>query len=146
MELEKSEQFLLQNFELFKVIESIIENGKICINELDRLREREKFKDIYPKGISTLRRKLNKMVECKYLRKESAREHEKNKAHFVYCCTENLKKSMILLHNRLSALIHTSFEIDEIENLDVKLLDDLISRGQLFEMQKSARALGSNLS
>ena len=142
MELEESDQFLSEYFELFDIIEFIIENGIICIKEL----EQEKYKDIYPKDISTLRKKLNKMVERKYLRKEPARWHDKNKSHFVYCSTENLEELLILLHNRLSALIHKSFKIKEIENLDVKLLEDLISRGQLFEMQKSAKASGANFS
>lgn len=142
MELEESDQFLLKYFELFNIIESIIENGIICINEL----EQEKYKDIFPKDITTLRKKLNEMVERKYLRKEPARWHDKNKSHIVYCCTENLKEIIILMHNRLSALIHKSFKIEEIENLDGKLLEDLISRGQLFEMQKSAKASGANFS
>ena len=142
MELKESDRFLLQYFELFNIIELIIENGKIYFNEL----EQEKYKDIYPKHISTLRRKLNEMVELKYLRIESARDHEINNTHIIYCSTGNLEKLIILLHNRLSALIHKSFKIKEIENLDVKLLEDLISRGQLFETQKSAKALGANSS
>lgn len=142
MELEESDQFLLKYFDLYKIFELIIENGKIYFNEL----EQEKYKDIYPKHISTLRKKLNEMIELKYLRIESAREHEINKSHIVYCSTGNLEKLIILLYNRLSALIHKSFKIKDIENLDVKLLEDLISRGQLFETQKSAKALGANFS
>lgn len=142
MELEESDQFLSEYFELFNIIEFIIENGKIYFNEL----EQEKYKDLYPKDISTLRKKLNKMVERKYLRIESARDHEINNAHIFYCSTGNLEELIILLYNRLSAFINKSFKIKEIENLDVKLLEDLISRAQLFETQKSAKAIGANYS
>ncbi len=146
MELEEFDKFLMEFFELFKVIETIIENKKICIQELNRLKDHENNKNIYSKSISTLRRKLNKMVDHKYLQKESARWHDKDNAHFVYLNTPNLEEILILIYNRLSALINRKFDIDVIEKLDVRLLEDLISRVRLYEMQRSAKALGSNLS
>ena len=144
MGLKEFDWFLLKYFELFKVIELIIKNGKICVNELDRPKEQEKYQDIFPKSIFTLRRKLNEMVESKLLQKETTKEHEKNNAHYVYSNTGNLEELIILLHNRLSVLIKESINLKEIKYLDIKLLEDLISRGRLFETQKSAKVLETN--
>jgi hypothetical protein len=146
MELEESDKFLMEFFELFKVIERIVENDNICIKELNRPKDHENNKKIYSKSISTLRRKLNKMVDYKYLLKESARRHDKDNAHFVYGKTDNLQEILILMHNRLSILINRKIDKAVIEKLDVRLLEDLISRVRLNEMLNTTKALGSNLS
>lgn len=144
-ELKELDRFLLEFFELFKVIELIIEKGFICFKELDRPENQEEGTSIYSKSISTLRRKLNKMVGRKYLQKEPARWHDKDNAHFTYNSTQNLKKILVLLHNRLSALlINRKISLDVIEKLDVELLERLISRVQLYEIEKSAKILGTN--
>ena len=140
-ELKELDRFLQEFFDLFKVIELIIEKGFICFKELYKPENQEEGTNIYSKGISTLRREINKMVDCNYLQKESARRHKKKKSHFAYAGTQNLKIILVLLHNRLSALLinYDKIDLDVIEKLDVELLERLISRMRLYETKKSAK-------
>lgn len=152
-ELNELDQFLSHHFDLFEIIEDIIENRFVCFKELHKSENQGEDTCVYSKSVFTLRKDLNEMANRKYLqkkrivrekRKEPTTEKNIDNAHYTYHSTETLERLIVLMHNRLSALINKSFNLKEIKFLDVKLLEDLISRLNLYEEIKTAKALGTN--
>jgi len=93
-------------FSLFRVLEHIKFHGKLCVNELQTdpwLHEK-----LYPKSISTLRRKLNSLVKHGILSKESARTYDIPHAHHVYFATPKLQSVMVAIRNYLLEILNKS--------------------------------------
>lgn len=104
MESEEFDKIIMRYFAIFPVIEYIIQNGKLCVSELQK--NPSLHEKLYSKSISTLRRKLNTLVERGLLSKESTREQDTPEKHDVYFSTPKLESMLISISDLLFDVLH----------------------------------------
>lgn len=137
---------LLKNFELFLIIQYIIKNKFLCVRDLKN--DPELLSKLYAKSISTLYRDLDRLVECGFLRKDSARKEGKKYSQKVYCKTSKLEIEFLSMYNQISAFINDpkAISLDFMGIIDIEILKDLISRVDLFGKQNNTTIPASNIS
>lgn len=114
--MEEFDKIMKEVFASFRVLEHIMFFGKLCVNELQT--DPWLHGKLYPKSISTLRRKLNSLVKHGILSKESARTYDIPHVHHVYCATPKLNSVMVSIRNSLLDILDKSnlARIGEVEH------------------------------